>query len=251
MFGIPRRWGKHIGPGTGHRSPSEADGPNPEEIASKRDGNAPGARLAPLETGTPLIVHDGRSHAERAIAGDPQALRTLWEVNRRWLAAAILAHKPRNADLEDLLQDVALKVVKRIGEVRDPAMVRPWMRAIAINAARTAGRTRTRRLRLVKPVDADPDSASTDANPGLTSEGSMNAEEARRALDAANRLPEEYREPLMLRCVRGMSYKQIADVMGIPVTTVETRLSRARRMVREELEASGAHVARPASRESE
>ena len=183
-------------------------------------------------------MHDGRSHAERAIAGDPQALRTLWEVNRRWLAAAILAHKPRNADLEDLLQDVALKVVKRIGEVRDPATLRPWMRAIAINAARTAGRTRTRRLRLVKPVDTDPDTASTDANPGMTSEGSMNAEEARRAMDAANRLPEEYREPLMLRCVRGMSYKQIADVMNLPVTTVETRLSRARRMVREELEAA-------------
>jgi len=194
-------------------------------------------------------VHDGRTNAERAIAGDPQALRTLWEVNRRWLAAAILAHKPRNADLEDLLQDVALKVVRRIGEVRDPATLRPWMRAIAINAARTAGRTRTRRLRLVKPVDADPDHApSPDAPMSATAEGSMNAEEARRAMDAANRLPEEYREPLMLRCVRGMSYKQIADLMGVPVTTVETRLSRARRMVREELEAG---AARPVASERE
>jgi RNA polymerase sigma-70 factor (ECF subfamily) len=189
-------------------------------------------------------VHDGRTNAERAIAGDPQALRTLWEVNRRWIAAAILAHKPRSADLEDLLQDVALRIVRRIGEVRDPATLRPWMRAIAINAARTAGRTRTRRLRLVKPVDADPDDALSPSGAGAdgTPEGSMNAEEARRAMDAANRLPEEYREPLLLRCVRGMSYKQIADLMGVPVTTVETRLARARRMVREELEAQRAGV---------
>ncbi|MGP1309762.1 MAG: RNA polymerase sigma factor [Phycisphaerales bacterium] len=194
-------------------------------------------------------MHDGQTHAERAIAGDPQAIRTLWEVNRRWLAAAILAHKPRSADLEDLLQDVALKVVQRIGEVRDPATVRPWMRAIAINAARTAGRTRTRRLRLVRTVDADPDGAPTpDDSLGVTPEGSMNGEEARRAMAAAERLPEEYREPLLLRCVRGMSYKQIADVMGVPVTTVETRLSRARRMLREELEAK---AVRPAASERE
>jgi RNA polymerase sigma-70 factor (ECF subfamily) len=71
----------------------------------------------------------------------------------------------------------------------------------------------------------------------------MHAEEARRAMAAANRLPEEYREPLLLRCVRGMSYKQIADLMGVPVTTIETRLARARRMVREELEAAQASPA--------
>ncbi len=188
-------------------------------------------------------MHDGRTNSERAIAGDPQALRVVWENNRRWLAAAILAHKPRSADLEDLLQDVAVKVVRRIGEVRDPATLRPWMRAIAINAARTAGRTRTRRLRLVKPVDNDPDkalAANPGDQPGATTEGSINAEEGRRAMAAANRLPEEYREPLLLRCVRGMSYKQIADLMGVPVTTVETRLARARRMVREELETAPA-----------
>ncbi len=188
-------------------------------------------------------MHDGRTNSERAIAGDPQALRVVWENNRRWLAAAILAHKPRSADLEDLLQDVAVKVVRRIGEVRDPATLRPWMRAIAINAARTAGRTRTRRLRLVKPVDNDPDkalAANPGDQPGATAEGSINAEEGRRAMAAANRLPEEYREPLLLRCVRGMSYKQIADLMGVPVTTVETRLARARRMVREELETAPA-----------
>jgi RNA polymerase sigma-70 factor (ECF subfamily) len=170
----------------------------------------------------------------------------IWETNRRWLAAAILAHKPRSADLEDLLQDVAVKIVRRIGEVRDPATLRPWMRAIAINAARTAGRTRTRRMRLVRPVDADPDTATArDAGPtpAAAAEGSMHAEEARRAMAAANRLPEEYREPLLLRCVRGMSYKQIADLMGVPVTTIETRLARARRMVREELEAAQASPA--------
>lgn len=48
-------------------------------------------------------------------------------------------------------------------------------------------------------------------------------------------LPPEYREPLMLRCVRSLTYQQISEILDLPVTTVETRLARARRMLREEL----------------
>ena len=61
-------------------------------------------------------------------------------------------------------------------------------------------------------------------------------EQGKRALDVAGRLPDAYREVLVLRAVRGLSYKQIGEILGVPVTTVETRLARARRMVREEME---------------
>ena len=44
-----------------------------------------------------------------------------------------------------------------------------------------------------------------------------------------------YREPLLLRCVRALSYQQISEVLDLPITTVETRLARARRMLREEV----------------
>ena len=43
------------------------------------------------------------------------------------------------------------------------------------------------------------------------------------------------REPLLLRCVRGLSYQQISTILELPVTTIETRLARARRMLREEM----------------
>ena len=58
-------------------------------------------------------------------------------------------------------------------------------------------------------------------------------EEARRLLALAIELPEGYREPLLLRCVRGMSYKAIARLLSLPETTIETRISRGRRMLRE------------------
>lgn len=189
------------------------------------------------------------SQSERAIAGDPEAIRALWETNRRWLAAVALAHMPRSPgggepDVEDLLQEIAVRMVRTIHTVRDPGTVKPWLRTIAVNVARTAGRRRVPRLRLIRAESAMPE-ATTEPEAGarhagatgLVGEapGSGSLEEGKRAMAAAQRLAPEYREPLLLRCVRGMSYKQIADLLGAPVTTIETRLARARRIIREEL----------------
>jgi len=179
---------------------------------------------------------DPLTQAERAIQGDPDAIRALWESHRRWVAAIVLAHMPREAELEDLLQDVAMRLVKQVHRLRDPAMVRPWLRSVAINVARTAGRRQRVRLRVVRPEApnaGEPAGRSGGETPLAT------VEEGRRALAAAHRLRPEYREPLILQCVRGMSYRQIADTLGVPVTTIETRLARARRMLREELEREG------------
>ena len=54
-------------------------------------------------------------------------------------------------------------------------------------------------------------------------------------LKAIGKLPEIYREPFVLKHLDGWSYAQIAEAMGLPVDTVETRLVRARRLLRQEL----------------
>jgi RNA polymerase sigma-70 factor (ECF subfamily) len=54
-------------------------------------------------------------------------------------------------------------------------------------------------------------------------------------LAAIEDLPELYREPFVLKHVEGWSYAEIADVLGLPPDTVETRLVRARRLLREKL----------------
>ena len=56
------------------------------------------------------------------------------------------------------------------------------------------------------------------------------------SLAFAQDLHPDYGEPLLMRCVRGMTYAQIADALGVPLTTVETRLARARRMLRERMD---------------
>ena len=58
-------------------------------------------------------------------------------------------------------------------------------------------------------------------------------DEARRLMTLATRLPETYREPLMLRAIHGMRGRHIAEIMNLAEATVETRIARARRMLRE------------------
>jgi len=169
---------------------------------------------------------------------DHAALREHWLAHRRWVGAILLAHKPADEDLEDLLHEVALRFVRSADELRDPALIRPWLKTVAINVARTAGRkTRVRRNSAHILADLASERAERSDLGGAPSPARLSArEEADRAMEAARSLPEHYREPLLLRAVRGMSYRQIADTLGMPITTVETRLARARRMLREELE---------------
>jgi len=87
-----------------------------------------------------MAESDRSEVVRRATAGDNSAAAVLWRDHRKWVAAVLLAHKPASAELEDLLQDVAVTMVANISSLRAPAAFRPWLRAIALNVARSAGR---------------------------------------------------------------------------------------------------------------
>jgi len=162
----------------------------------------------------------------------------LWRRHRRWVAAVAYAHKPRDVDLEDLLQEVAMKLVRNIHRINDPSAIRPWLRTVTVNAARSAGRRTAARARHETTVDVEHAEKLADRPLGPEVGGAVESSRSRgrRALELASGLPPHYREPLLLS-LRGLSQKQIAAVLDVPVTTVETRLIRARRMLKEELEA--------------
>lgn len=180
---------------------------------------------------------DQRQDAAAAIRGDADAMRRVWEANRRWVAGVLLAFKSRDADLEDLLQDVAMAFVRKVGEVREPEAIRPWLRAIAVNAARLdARRARSRPDRqpgTLRLAGAEPREHRAEPPERLFEDA--HREEAQRVLRMAMDLPEAYREPVVLRCVRGMSYREISEVTGLAETTIETRIARGRRMLRERI----------------
>lgn len=170
----------------------------------------------------------GRSTTAAAMDGDMAAVQALWQEHRRWIAAVILAHKPQFADLEDLLQEVAMTLVTKINTLREESNLRAWLRAVAVNTARAAGRSeRSRPATRGSAADLDDSIAIVDRSGRID-------DESRRVLALAAQLPDTYREPLMLKAVHGLRSRQIACILGIPEATVDTRVSRARRMLREQ-----------------
>lgn len=140
------------------------------------------------------------------------------------------------------MQEVAVKLVSRIDSLRDPAAFRPWLRQIILNVCRGAARSHRPQLHLADDSRTDhgqlePGRAAAPPAADLSARETLGRQEAaERLLEQALTLPPEYREPLLLRCMRSLTYQQISIILDLPVTTVETRLARARRMLREEID---------------
>ena len=168
----------------------------------------------------------GEQDVAAAIAGDRDAVQRLWNTHRRWVAAVLLTYKPREIDLEDLLQEVAMTLVSKINTLREEANVRAWLRVVAVNAARAAARTLNSRP---KPTQVEGDLPDQRRDAIDRQEGS---EHARRLLALTDELPDGYREPLILRTVHGMKSKEVGRILDLPPATIDTRVARARKMLR-------------------
>lgn len=205
----------------------------PDDLSRPIGGGSPvEGDVAPLGEATETIPF----REAAASLGDPGALDAVWREHRRWVAGVLLAYKPRWADLEDLLQEVASALVRKGHEIRDPGAVRPWLRTVAINAAHALARSAKSRPRGAIGGESD---AVQEAAPGVSGdhraapETLSDRERARRLMELAAELPDGYREPLLLKAVQGLSYREIGRIVGLPETTVETRIARGRRMLRE------------------
>jgi RNA polymerase sigma-70 factor, ECF subfamily len=126
-----------------------------------------------------------------------------------------------DADAQDVVQDASLRALKYFAGFRGTTAsdARAWFLAIVRNTAYT-WRKREQR-----------DAIATEFNEELHSDG-VAVDDRAAAIDlrqALEELPAEFREVIVLRELEGLSYKEISDVTGVPVGTVMSRLSRARR----------------------
>lgn len=175
----------------------------------------------------PAEVPIGDATVVAAMRGEREAILALWHEHRRWIAVVLLAHKSPHDPLDDLLEEVAMTLVSKISSLREPGNIRAWLRTVAVNTARASARAWKSRPR-PGPLDDGHSASSVEAGDLIALD-----DEARRLLALASRIPEAYREPLMLRAVHSMRGRHIAEILSLPEATVETRIARARRMLRE------------------
>lgn len=162
--------------------------------------------------------------------GDDTALDALmlrWQVPLR---AFLYRHLQNEADALDLAQDTFVRIYRHRENYREGARFSTWMFQIALNLCRDQGRRRTRRPLVA--LDAAPE--QTDARPApdtATIDGERTA--AVRAAIAA--LPEKLRAPLLLSAYEEKSHAEIAEIVGGTTKAVETRVARARELLRQKL----------------
>jgi RNA polymerase sigma-70 factor (ECF subfamily) len=129
---------------------------------------------------------------------------------------------------QDIAQEAFVRAHRALPGFRGQAQVRSWLYRIATNLALNAVSRRRE-----YPTDEVPD---RPARRDPSTETEMSA--LRRELEAAiAELPEKLKGPLVLREYEGLSYQEIAEVLDLPLNTVRTRILRARRSLRERMEA--------------
>ena len=162
------------------------------------------------------------------------------------LYAAALRLTRNEADAEDLVQDTYLRAFRSAGQVEPGTNLRGWLFTILHNTFLNQRRDRSR-----NPVDTDSEVVEQAPAAG---EGAGNPEELllRATMDselraALDSLPEAFREAVWLRDVEQFSYEEIAGIVGVPIGTVMSRISRGRRALHDLLVAGSARFARRAS----
>src|SRR5262245_33883058 len=173
---------------------------------------SPDRKIAQIDDGTPVLKHpetpmgQPQSTQERLIVrarrGDRHAQQELWRAHRRWVAAIILAHRPQSAEVDDLMQEVAVKLISKLESLRAASAFRPWLRQIVINVCRGTARSARPMLHLAQ-AEA-PEEGTADAgliappmDRNATSSQLVDRNDAAsRLMQQVLSLPPEYREPL-------------------------------------------------------
>jgi len=161
------------------------------------------------------------------------------------LYATALRLTRNDADAQDLVQDTYLKAFRSSGQFQTGTNLKGWMFTILHNTFLNQRRDRGR-----SPVEVDsdaveraPDDRLSEANPEQRLLRDTMDVDLQAALDS---LPATYREAVWLRDVEQFSYEEIAGIVGVPIGTVMSRISRGRKALYADLVARSGEYARRA-----
>ena len=162
-----------------------------------------------------------------AMAGEPAAVARLLEQQRRRIIALAAFFTRNSADVEDLAQDILLRLMLALPTLTTPDTFDVWIYRLSRN--RCIDHFRRRRYEA-----GWPETATDDVSPLWTvaprrADASLETTEAvGRLRTALARLPPAWRRAIVLRDLREKSYEEVAEQLGLPLGTVKSQISRGR-----------------------
>ena len=183
----------------------------------------------------------------RSVGGDADSFNQLilrWERPIYALAYRVIG---REEDARDVCQETFLRAFRALPGFRGQAKFSSWLYRIALNLCRDWIRKQRRAPVVQAPEGVDISDLAAERGPAESIEELV----ARRELsavvaEAMKRLPEEQRTAIILKEYHGMTFQEIAEMLGCPLSTVKTRLYQGLSVLRRHLEQNNSRPSAPA-----
>lgn len=177
----------------------------------------------------------------RSIGGDTESFNELilrWE---RPIYALAYRTIGREEDARDVCQETFLRAFRALPGFRGQAKFSSWLYRITLNLCRDWMRKERRAPTIQMPEDTDPIEMAAASEPSESIEDLVTRRDLARIVERMMaQLPEEQRTAILLKEYHGLTFQEIADLVGCPLSTVKTRLYQGLTVVRRELAKHGA-----------
>ncbi len=175
-----------------------------------------------------------------SIGGDVESFNQLvvrWERPIYALAYRVIG---REEEARDVVQETFLRAFRGIGNFRGQAKFSSWVYRIALNLCRDWIRRERRTPILPAPEGVDVIELAAEQGPAESIEDLVARNDMSQVVaDLMTRLPEEQRTAIILKEYHGMTFQEIADLQGVPLSTVKTRLYQGLSVLRRHLQQQG------------
>ncbi|WP_347838354.1 sigma-70 family RNA polymerase sigma factor [uncultured Draconibacterium sp.] len=171
---------------------------------------------------------------QQVLNGNSHAFRFLVSKHQRLVMHVVGRVIQQEDELEDICQEVFIKVFKQLKRFRGDAKLSTWIATIAYNTAITHYRRLKRRGEL--SYSEEPKLILSEKDPGLNQKRIEQEEAKKYLLQLIETLPVNYRTVITLFHLEEFSYKEIEEITGMPEGTIKSYLNRARKLLKGKIE---------------
>jgi RNA polymerase sigma-70 factor, ECF subfamily len=178
----------------------------------------------------------------RSMGGDPESFNQLIKRWERPIYALAYRTIGREDDARDVVQETFLRAFRGLNGFKGQAKFSSWLYRITLNLCRDWMRRQRRAPVIATPDGVDLVELAGESENVETADAAVARKDLSRAVARAmTTLPEEQRAAIVLKEYHGLTFQEIADLLGCPLSTVKTRLYQGLIVLRKELERSGIH----------